>query len=103
MCIRDRQDGVGALAPADLDSLIDSIDGIQLDVVVQVVGNEPVSYTHLDVYKRQMSISWPEVRRVHASASPSFRAMPIRPLLRMLAYCSSGVRLIRPCLSLIHI
>ena len=44
-----------------------------------------------------MSISWPEVRRVHASASPSFRAMPIRPLLRMLAYCSSGVRLIRPC------
>ena len=28
------QDGVGALAHADLDSLIDSIDGIQLDVVV---------------------------------------------------------------------
>ena len=40
---RQLQDGVGALAHADLDSLIDSIDGIQ-----------PVSYTHLDVYKRQL-------------------------------------------------
>ena len=28
------QDGVGALAHADLDSLIDSVDGVQLNVVV---------------------------------------------------------------------
>ena len=31
------QDGIGALAHTDLDSLIDSVDGVQLDVVVSDV------------------------------------------------------------------
>ena len=31
------QDGVGALAHADLDGLVDGVDGVQLDVVVRDV------------------------------------------------------------------
>ena len=39
------EDGVGALAHADLDGQVDGVDGVDLDVVLGDVA--PVSYTHL--------------------------------------------------------
>ena len=51
MCIRDSSKAIGAYA-AKYNY------GIVRDLVGHGIGTHPVSYTHLDVYKRQ-SEGWP--------------------------------------------
>ena len=62
MCIRDRDNGEQALEIAETMVRSGAIDIVVVDSVAALVpkaeiegdmGDSPVSYTHLDVYKRQ--------------------------------------------------
>ena len=56
MCIRDRLIAFGLLATAffKMIGVVIMLITIALALVVMFVGSGPVSYTHLDVYKRQI-------------------------------------------------
>ena len=62
MCIRDRNEEQTQLA-GEVDGYKERLSALQEDVKIlrdvrhwlnQVLPSEPVSYTHLDVYKRQL-------------------------------------------------
>ena len=52
MCIRDRAKGYTS-SPLDKDVLVGEFNGADVNIHVVTNNNKAVSYTHLDVYKRQ--------------------------------------------------
>ena len=61
MCIRDR---IQAIIDEDIKAVDGSrirlrlLDDVEIDECVGKRGTYPVSYTHLDVYKRQLNIQY---------------------------------------------
>ena len=91
MCIRDRSNGVRVnLKPTEFDK--DSIN-----ITFAVDGGEPVSYTHLDVYKRQALMRSNTIDSAFSALASSSVKMP-----RATSLVMSMSRLV-VWLSLIHI
>ena len=81
MCIRDRTGAVDILmdgdhAPSGVgsrgDGLLDGLLVLGHIVIVGVEHDKPVSYTHLDVYKRQLTIT------AHPAANPATAPASVR-------------------------
>ena len=61
MCIRDRRKGSGFAVYRLLENIVVAgcfdrcIKEVNTRIIIQIITAIPVSYTHLDVYKRQVS------------------------------------------------
>ena len=60
MCIRDRRKANEAKAKKEDEAIAKIIESSKMDIPEAMVNTQAVSYTHLDVYKRQF-LGWREV------------------------------------------